>query len=123
MLPQIEMVKKALSKIHTSTCVVYTFEDDVVDEVTGIVTQGEQKSIEYPCRVSYKSSPPSTGDTIATATQTVTLFLDPDIEIPPGCDIDVVQNGRTLKYKASGVPMVFQSHQEIPLEERVKYHG
>ena len=117
------MVKSALSKLHTSTCVVYTFEDDAVDEVTGIVTQGEQKSIEYPCRVSYKYSPPTTGDTIATATQTVTLFLDPDIEIPPGCDIDVVQNGRTLKYKASGVPMVFQSHQEIPLEERVKYHG
>ena len=117
------MVKKALSKLHTSTCVVYTFEDDVVDEVTGIVTEGMRTSIEYPCRISYKTSTPSTGDTIATATQTVTLFLDPDIEIPPGCDIDVVQNGRTLKYKASGVPMVFQSHQEIPLEERVKYHG
>lgn len=122
MLPQIEMVKSALSKLHTSTCVIYTFED-VVDEVTGIVTQGEKKSIEYPCRISYKTSTPSSGDKIATATQTVTLFLAPDIEIPPGCDIDVVQNGRTLKYKASGVPMVFQSHQEIPLEERVKYHG
>lgn len=123
MLPQIEMVKSALSKLHTSTCIVYTFEDDVVDEVTGIVTQGKKKSIEYPCRISYKTRAPSSGDTIATATQIVTLFLAPDIEIPPGCDIDVVQNGRTLKYKASGVPMVFQSHQEIPLEERVKYHG
>lgn len=123
MLPKIEVVKKTLSKLHTSTCVVYTFEDDVVDEVTGIVTQGERTSIEYPCMASYKTSAPSGGDKIATATQTVTLFLAPDIEIPPGCDVDVVQNGRTLKYKASGVPMVFQSHQEIPLEERVKYHG
>ncbi len=123
MLPKIQMVKKALFKLHTSTCVVYTYEDDAVDEVTGIVTEGKKISTEYPCRISYKTSTPSSGDKIATTTQTVTLFLAPDIIIPPGSDVDVIQNGRTLQYKASGVPMVFQSHQEIPLEERVKYHG
>lgn len=124
MLPQIQMVKKALQRLHTSTCVIYTFDDDSMDEVTGIVTQGKKQSREYPCRVSYKTgNPTSTGEHIGVATQTVTLFLDPDIIVPPGSDIDVIQNGRTLQYKSSGVPAVFQSHQEISLEERVKYHG
>lgn len=129
MLPQIQMVKKALQRLHTSTCIIYTFDDDSIDEVTGIVTQGKKKSREYPCRVSYKlvsyktGNPTSTGEHIGVATQMVTLFLDPDIIVPPGSDIDVIQNGRTLQYKSSGVPAVFQSHQEISLEERVKYHG
>lgn len=124
MLPQIKMVKKALERLHTSTCIIYTFDDDSIDEVTGIVTQGKRISREYPCRVSYKTgNPTATGEQIGVATQMVTLFLDPDIIVPPGSDIDVIQNGRTLQYKSSGVPAVFQSHQEISLEERVKYHG
>ena len=123
MLPKIKMVRDALNSLHTSTCVIYTYEDESIDEDTGIVRQGKQVMTEYPCRVSYKSATPTTGDKIATATQTVTLFLDPDIEIPVGCDIDVRQNGRCLQFKASGIPLVYQSHQEVSLEERVKYHG
>lgn len=123
MLPKINLVKKALSKLHTSICVVHTYADDVQDPVTGIVKQGKRTSQEYPCRVSFKSAPTASDENIAVATQNVTLFLDADIVIPPGSDVDVIQNGRTLHYKASGVPSVYQSHQEIPLAERTKYHG
>nr|DAL55760.1 MAG TPA_asm: hypothetical protein [Caudoviricetes sp.] len=60
---------------------------------------------------------------MGTAVQTVTLFLDPEIVVVPGSEVVVTQNGRTTTYTASGVPMVFQSHQEVPIEEKVVHHG
>lgn len=124
MLPKIEVVKRALNKLHTSTCVIQTRTKGTVDEETGIITSDTVTSNEYPCRISFKSSIPSNnGSILGQSVQTVTLFIDSDIDVLPNSDIIVKQNGRTTTYTASGVPMIFQSHQEIGLAEKVVRHG
>lgn len=124
MLPKIALVKQALQRLHTSTCIIRTKTQGVIDPKTGIVRAGTAESPEYPCRVSFKASNPSDiSNGMGTAVQTVTLFLDPEIVVVPGSEVVVTQNGRTTTYTASGVPMVFQSHQEVPIEEKVVHHG
>ncbi|ERT61263.1 MULTISPECIES: hypothetical protein [Megasphaera] len=123
MLPKIEMVKKALSSLHTSTCIIHTYSNGAMDENTGIVDDVETASDPIPCRLSFNSSPTTDGEGIAQAAQTATLFLDPSIVVIAGSDIDVIQNGRTMEFTAAGVPEVYQGHQEINLVDRVKYHG
>lgn len=123
MLPKIQMVRNALDSLHTSTCTIQLKTKGAIDPTTGIVQADKVTSVEYPCRISFKSSNPSTvPNGLGDAVQTVTLFLAPEIIVPPGSEVVVNQNGRTTAYTASGVPMVFQSHQEIPLKEKVIHH-
>lgn len=55
--------------------------------------------------------------------QTVKLFCAPELVIPAGSDIEVKHRGRVLTFRASGVPAVYDSHQEIPLEHKERHHG
>ena len=48
--------------------------------------------------------------------QSVTLYIDPSVDIPEGSKITVTQNGVTRDYERSGRPAVYSCHQEIPLE-------
>ena len=48
--------------------------------------------------------------------QTTTLFISPDVVIEPGSKIVVTQNGKTVAYKQSGEPALYNTHQEIILE-------
>ena len=76
-----------------------------------------------PCRLAYKTLLAADGQGIQSASQVAMLFLAPDVIVVPGSDIDVFQNGREWHFTSSGVPAVMQSHQEVALAERVKYHG
>lgn len=72
---------------------------------------------EVPCRISYttvKAAEPSEG--AAATVQAVTLYIDPDLDIPEGSKITVSQNGVTRDYERSGTPAVYTAHQEVPLE-------
>lgn len=72
--------------------------------------------IDEPCRLSYGSAPTTNvTDTRSEITQTIKLFIRPDLDIKEGSHILVTQNGRTIEYKASGTPKVYSSHQEIEL--------
>ncbi|BBM48390.1 hypothetical protein JMUB3933_1906 [Leptotrichia wadei] len=48
--------------------------------------------------------------------QVVTLFISPEVYIPPGSMIEVTQNNVTKRYKHSGISAVYTNHQEIVLE-------
>ena len=80
-------------------------------------------SAEYPCRISYKNLPATGGDGIPVMTQSVTLFLSPEIDVPAGADVDVVRQGRHLHFKSAGVSAVYDNHQEISLEHREVHDG
>ena len=70
-----------------------------------------------PCRISHttvKSTEPS--EEAAVVAQSVTLYLDPSVDIPEGSKVTVTQNGVTRDYERSGKPAVYTAHQEIPLE-------
>lgn len=51
-----------------------------------------------------------------TVSQSVVLFIAPEVEIPSGSKITVTQNGKTTDYCRSGESAVYTSHQEIALE-------
>ena len=72
---------------------------------------------DLPCRLSYKNLPAGTSKSGTTAlSQEIKLFLAPEWEIHPGSKLILNHNGRTVAYKSSGEPALYESHQEIMLE-------
>lgn len=124
MLPKAALVRsrKAVESLYTDTCKIIT-EKDTVDPDTGIVKTVRVTSAEYPCRISYKNLPATGGDGIPVMTQSVALFLSPEIDVTAGADIDVVRQGWPLHFKSAGVSAVYDNHQEISLEHREVHDG
>ena len=124
MLPKAALVRsrKAIESLYAETCRIIT-EKDTIDPDTGIVNTARVTSAEYHCRISYKNLPVTGGDGIPVMTQSVTLFLSPEIDIPAGADVDVVRQGRPLHFKSAGVSAVYDNHQEISLEYREVHDG
>ena len=123
MLPKTALVRNALEKLYDGQATIWSCADSEPDE-HGIVSSEPQQAGPYPCRVSYKTIfPAEQGDGLGAFSQSITLFISPDISIAAGSDIDVVQRGRTLQFTAAGVPAVYDSHQEVPLRHRGKYDG
>lgn len=119
MLPKVELVKvtRAVGSLYSGRCTITEhhkvkrenkstgFEDVVVLE-------------NQPCRLSINSiNSTSTTESGASAlTQTIKLFISPDVKVKPGSKITVTQNGKTVDYKNSGEPAYYSTHQEIILE-------
>lgn len=123
MLPKTALVRAVLERLYDGQATIWTYQDGEPD-ANGIVSSEPQQAGPYPCRVSYKNiTPAEEGDGLASFSQSITLFIAPDILIAAGSDIDVVQRGRTLQFKAAGVPAVYDSHQEVPLLHRGTYDG
>ena len=73
--------------------------------------------LNQPCKLSFESvAPVQQSETAAAVSQTVKLFLAPDVMISPGSKLTVTQNGVTGDYTRSGVAAVYPTHQEIMLE-------
>ena len=74
-----------------------------------------------PCRLSKKTIT-ATGQTeTANVIQYAPLlFISPNVEIKPGSEIVITQNGVSRKYKRSGEPFVYETHQEIVLQRTDK---
>ena len=72
---------------------------------------------DLPCRLSFKTiNSTNQTDTGAAVTQTVKVFLAPEIKVKPGSKLTITQNDVTTEYKASGKPAFYSTHQEIVLE-------
>lgn len=111
------MHRKAIEATYDGTCRIYGMQS-VKDPVTKVTRQEEaivQDGI--ACHLSYSSTAPAAGsDTVTGVAQTIKLFLAPELVVPPGCRIEVTQQGRTESYAQSGKAAVYSSHQEILLE-------
>lgn len=67
-----------------------------------------------PCRLSFSSINSTTaGEAAATKIQVTKVFLSPSIQVKAGSKLTITQNGVTTDYMNSGVPAVYDSHQEI----------
>lgn len=109
--------KNPLSKLWIGRCTIYEYQD-ILDETTYQTTQEPVPVlVDEPCRLSYNREQ-ATDITNGTAivSQSITLFIRPDIVIKPGSVIEITQHGVTEKYKGSGKPAVYCNHQEIILE-------
>ena len=73
--------------------------------------------VDEPCRLSYgRASTTAVAEGVPYITQTITLFISPEVAIKEGSVIEVTQHGRTTKYKRASKPEVHSQHQEVLLE-------
>lgn len=106
-----------LATLWTGKCTIYEYED-VTDPITKQTTQQEVPVlVDEPCRLSYRyEQSTNIKSGAAVVSQSITLFIRPDLIIKPGSVIEITQHGKTCKYKGSGQPAVYCNHQQIILE-------
>lgn len=111
------MVNNPLAILWKGRCTIYEFKD-VQDPDTFQTTQKEVPVLEdEPCRLSYnREQSTNIANGAAVVSQSITLFIRPDLVIKPGSVIEITQNGVTEKFKGSGKPAIYTNHQEIVLE-------
>ena len=109
--------QKAIQSLWDGNCTIIV-RDMTLDPTTGRTEPQERVAAEnIPCRVSYTTvKSAETTEEAATVAQSVTLYLDPAVDIPVGSKITVTQIGVTRDYTRSGKPAVYTYHQEVPLE-------
>lgn len=109
--------KKAVQSLWEGRATI-TVRDGATNKKTGRTDPVERVTASnLPCRISFsavKSTEP--GIEAARVAQTVTLYIDPGVDIPPGSKITVTQHGVTADYGRSGKAAVYSCHQEAPLE-------
>lgn len=109
--------RKAIESTYTGKCSVIE-RRDAADERTKITRKKEVLTVEnQPCRLSFERiKAAAQSETAAAVSQSIKLFIAPEIRIKSGSKIIVEQNGIKNEYSASGEPSVYSSHQEIMLE-------
>lgn len=111
--------RKALERLWKDRCTVY--HKVKVKDLNTKLTDFEEKPLlqDQPCKLSFETLSSTDGDPVATLTQSVKLFISPDVKIPAGCKIVVTRFNdleRTFTCAKSGEAGVFTNHQEILLE-------
>ncbi len=97
------------------------------DVIENRKVQNENKSTSFkdvkiienePCKISYERiSIINTTDNSATTPLSIKMFISPDVSIKTGSKIIVSdKNNVKTKYKSSGYPAKYDTHQEIMLE-------
>lgn len=109
--------RRAQESIYEGVCTIITHQNGT-DEDTCLTGSAERIEAEdIPCKLSFeKLTPAAQSETGSAIAQGVKLFLAPEIRVKSGSKVIVTQEGVTSEYCASGVPAVYQTHQEIMLE-------
>jgi len=109
--------RQAIESLYEGTCSVHVRAKSVDPDTKETMFTETLLFGDLPCRLSFSAiAATDTLDHAPKIGQSVKLFISPDVEIPPGSRIDVNQNGRDSQYSQSGVPALYATHQEIPLE-------
>lgn len=113
--------KKQLRTLYDGTATVYSVNSSSEDQ-HGIERDDEEILHEnVKCRVSFSNKNHNKQDNHGELDQTIVLYCDPDIDIPPGSKIKVTQYGATHTYSCSGLAAKYNSHQEIELTTYREY--
>lgn len=116
------MVKKALRSLYRGRCTIQNTVEIENPETGKTNMEFITVATDQPCRLSFGSVPTTEiKDNVAQVAQITKLFIDPEVEIKAGSIIEVTQNNKTQKYKASSAPIVHTNHQEIQLELEERY--
>lgn len=112
-----KQARKAVESRYKGLCDILE-KRKVKDEVTkATVLRDTAVLSNQPCRLSYSSSGTANQtDTVSNIEQTIKLFIAPEIKIALGSKLRITQNGITTDYISSGVPAVYETHQEVSLE-------
>ena len=113
---QMVAVRQAIESMYIGTCTITQYQKvKQENKSTGfkevIVLENQ------PCKLSFeKIVNTNPTETAALLVQTAKVLIAPEIQIKPGSKLTIIQNGVTTKFKNSGEPAIFGSHQEIILE-------
>ena len=113
-----KQVRAQIESLYEGVCNVYAYREvyDKITRRTKLEKQEQPLLKNEPCRVSYSGTEPANPtSTVSIAGQTITLYVAPETEIPPGCVVEVEQAGRRSLFESSGQPRVYPTHQEIGL--------
>ena len=115
MLPKIPLVRRSVERLYDGVATVEEARKEKnAKNITALIWAVVAQDL--PCRVSYKTlAPAGRSDTVDSIAQAITLFTAPEIDIKPGSRVTVTRRGRTMRFACSGIPAVYDSHQEIPL--------
>lgn len=113
-----DCIKGYAESLYDSTCAVieYIGGEGVINNAQP-VTAAEG----IPCRLSFKSAPAAGNGAASEVSQSIKLFLPPDIDIKAGSGVIVNHRGVERKFKAAGEPMAYVSHQEVELKSERGY--
>ena len=118
MLQTVKMVKmkKAVESLYDGKCTITEYQK-IKKENKSTGFEEVVVLTDQPCRMSYRTvAPTSKTYTASAVTQSIVVYLSPDIVVKPGSKLTITQNNVTSEYKSSGKPAVYSSHQEVPLE-------
>ena len=114
---EVKMVKNPLSVLWNGRCTIYEYQNVRNPETYQTTQQLVPVLLDEPCRLSYNHEQSTNiQNGAAVVSQSITLFIRPDLKIKAGSVIEVTQNGVTEKYKGSGKPAVYTNHQQIVLQ-------
>ena len=111
------MVDNPLALLWKGRCTIYEYQ--AVTHPNTFQTTHELVPVleDEPCRLSYNHEQATNIQSgAAVVSQSITLFIRPDLKINPGSVIEITQNNVTERYKGSGKPAVYSNHQEIILK-------
>lgn len=109
--------REVVERQYKDRCTITEFKP-VTDPKTNITKDKEVIVLEaQKCKLCFKTvRSVGEGDT-AKLLQIVSLHIAPEILINEGSKIVVtLQTGQTYEYSRSGIPAIYPSHQEVPLE-------
>lgn len=111
------MVENPLSILWIGKATIYEYQE-ITDPIT-YQTNSELVPVvvDEPCRLSHKrESTVDINNGVPYVSQTIVLFIRPDLNIKEGSVIEVTQHSTTTKYKRASKPAVYTRHQEVALE-------
>jgi hypothetical protein len=113
----IKQARKAIESLYDSTCTVIEY-PQLKDPVTK-KTANQEVTVhqDKACRLSYSGNK-STDQTESanSLTQVIKVFIAPELDVKAGSKFVITGRGQSVEYKNSGVPAVYDTHQEIVLE-------
>lgn len=108
--------KSQWEQLYEGICTVYSYQQKYNPTKHCTTVDKVVTAENVPCRCSLASAVKANqSDSVALVSQEITLYLAPDVEVKAGSEIIVTQAGWTTRFKASGQPRVYTSHQEISL--------
>lgn len=106
-----------LRALWVGRCSIYEYQEVTSPETWQTSHELVPVVTDEPCRLSHsRTSTIDVNNGAPVVTQTIVLFIRPDLTIKEGSVIEITQHGVTNKYKRSSKPFIYTNHQEVDLE-------
>ncbi|EGT5483074.1 hypothetical protein OGM26_06235 [Clostridioides difficile] len=104
--------RKAIELLYRDKCTIVEYQP-IKDPISKRTSNKEVVVLEnQPCKLSYKNIASATDGKVAKLTQTIKLFISPNISVKAGSKLII----NDKEYVRSGESAIYPNHQEIILE-------